>query len=72
MTQEDKYRQYAADLVRLAQKACASADKGRLLALAEAWLDLAGGLGARVKRHRPRRVRILPIKDLDGSRLDPD
>lgn len=70
MTQEDNYRQYAADLVRLAQKACASADKERLLALAEAWLDLADGLRARVKRQR--RVRILPVKDLDGSRFDPD
>ena len=42
MTKEDNYRQHSADLVRLAQRASASADKGRLIALAEAWLDLAG------------------------------
>jgi hypothetical protein len=40
MTQED-YVQNAADSMHLAHRAGSSADKGRLLKLAEAWLDLA-------------------------------
>ena len=41
MTKEDEYRQNAADTMQLAQRASSSSDKGRLLRLAEAWLDLA-------------------------------
>jgi hypothetical protein len=41
MTKEDDYRQNAADTVDLARRAGTSTDKGRLLALAEKWLDLA-------------------------------
>jgi hypothetical protein len=40
MTQED-YVQNAADSMHLAHRAGSRADKGRLLKLAEAWLDLA-------------------------------
>ena len=40
MTKEDDYRQSAAETMELAGRAPIS-DKGRLLALAEAWLDLA-------------------------------
>jgi hypothetical protein len=72
MTDEDKYRQHAADLVRLAQRASTSADKGRLLALAEAWLDLVDGSKALANRFRHRLVRILPVKDRDEGRSNPD
>jgi hypothetical protein len=41
MTREDEYRRNAADSVDLAHRAGTSSDKGRLLALAEKWLDLA-------------------------------
>jgi hypothetical protein len=41
MTREDDYRRNAADTIQLAQRASSSSDKGRLLKLAEAWLDLA-------------------------------
>jgi hypothetical protein len=41
MTREDEYRRNAADTVDLAHRAGTSSDKGRLLALAEKWLDLA-------------------------------
>jgi len=40
MTKEDDYRSNAAETMQLAQRA-SSSDKGRLLKLAEAWLDLA-------------------------------
>jgi hypothetical protein len=36
----DYYRNNAIELVKLAQRAASSADKGRLLAMAEAWLSL--------------------------------
>jgi len=41
MTKEDDYRRKAAESVQLAQRAATTGDKGRLLKLAEAWLDLA-------------------------------
>jgi len=41
MTKEDDYRRNAAESVLLAQRAATTGDKGRLLKLAEAWLDLA-------------------------------
>ena len=72
MTENEEYRQHAADLVRLAQGASAPADKGRLLALAEAWLDLVDGSKALANRCRRRLVRILPVRDIDESRSGPD
>lgn len=41
MTKEDDYRRNAAETIQLAQRASSSTEKGRLLKLAEAWLDLA-------------------------------
>jgi hypothetical protein len=41
MTKEADYRKNAAETIQLAQNASSTADKGRLLKLAEAWLDLA-------------------------------
>jgi hypothetical protein len=41
MTLENDYRKYAAKTVELAQRAPTTRDKGRLLNLAERWLDLA-------------------------------
>jgi hypothetical protein len=41
MSKDDEYRDYAARTMDLAQRASSSADKGRLLMMAEAWLDLA-------------------------------
>src|SRR5436309_343110 len=45
MAKEDEFRKNAAKTITLAQRASSIADKGRLLALAEAWLDL-------IERHR--------------------
>jgi hypothetical protein len=41
MSKQDDYRAYAAELLDLASRAASTSDKGRLLAVAEAWLDLA-------------------------------
>ena len=49
MSKEIDYRENAAETFELAQHASSSRDKGRLLALAEKWLDLAD---------RARRVRL--------------
>jgi hypothetical protein len=49
MTKEDDYRRNAADTIQVAHRASSSWDKGRLLKLAEAWLDLAD------RAHRPAR-----------------
>jgi hypothetical protein len=41
MSKEDEYRGNALESYDLARKATTSADRGRLLELAEKWLDLA-------------------------------
>jgi len=55
MTREDEYRKNAAATVELANRATTSADKGRLLGLAENWLDLAGRAARLTKRFGPKR-----------------
>jgi hypothetical protein len=72
MNKEDNYRRHAVDLFRLAQKASTPVEKGRLLALAEAWLDLTDRSMALVNRYRRRFVRVLPVKDHDQGRSAPD
>jgi hypothetical protein len=47
MTKEDDHRKHAADLLQMAQRAATSADKSRLLQMAESWLDLADRAGKR-------------------------
>jgi hypothetical protein len=39
MAKEDDYRSYAAETIDLASRANSTSDKGRLLAMAEAWLS---------------------------------
>jgi hypothetical protein len=51
MTREDEYRKYAADMVEMAQRVSLSSDKGRLLAMAEAWLNLADRTQEVARRH---------------------
>ncbi len=41
VSKEDDYRQNAAETMQIAQRASSISDKGRLLKLVEAWLDLA-------------------------------
>ena len=65
-TKEDDYRKNAAETVLLAQRAATTSDKGRLLKLAEAWLDLADR-ARHVTRHirRPRYLHPLIREKLD-------
>jgi hypothetical protein len=41
VSKEDDYRKHAGELVDLARRSDCNGDKRRLLAMAEAWLDLA-------------------------------
>jgi hypothetical protein len=66
MNKEDDYRRNAADTMQLAQRASSSEDKGRLLTLAEAWLDLADRARRTAKRlRRPSVLHPLIQKKLD-------
>ncbi len=55
MTAADDYRKNAAETIELANRAMTSADKGRLLRLAESWLDLADRAARLTKRFGPKR-----------------
>jgi len=57
MNKEEDYRRKAADVVELAKRSATTADKGRLLRLAERWLDLAD------RAHRLGRRPKAPIED---------
>jgi hypothetical protein len=52
MSTEDDYRKNAAESIDLAQRATSTRDKGRLLALAEKWLDLS----ERARKAASRRI----------------
>jgi hypothetical protein len=52
MSREDDYRKNAAESIDLAQRATSTRDKGRLLALAEKWLDLS----ERARKAASRRI----------------
>jgi hypothetical protein len=66
MNKEDDYRRNAVDTMQLAQGASSNEDKGRLLKLAEAWLDLADRARRTAKRlRRPSDIHPLVQKKLD-------
>lgn len=50
METAEKYRQYAAECLRLAQKAPELDDRSRLVQMAQAWRDLAD----KVETHDPK------------------
>ena len=52
MSLEDDYRKHAAESLQFASNLPGNADKGRLLAMAEAWLDLADRIARRLKKRR--------------------
>jgi hypothetical protein len=55
MTREDAYRKNAAESVELANRDSTTRDKGRLLNLAERWLDLADRAHFIARRFGPMR-----------------
>jgi hypothetical protein len=63
MSNEAEYRRNAAETVQLAHRAPSVADQSRLLALAEAWLDLADRASRRIRR--PVNVHPLVREKLD-------
>jgi hypothetical protein len=74
MSKEEEYRKNAAETVRMASRAATTVDKGRLLAMAEAWLDLADR-AHRAAWHQSRRLREIPSliqSKLTGDRRDAD
>jgi hypothetical protein len=66
VAKEDDYRRYAAETVDLASRANSTSDKGRLLAMAEACLDLAD------RAHRLVRCRQTEGTPLLTSKLGND
>jgi hypothetical protein len=70
MTKESDYRTNAAATMRLAHRASSIADKGRLLKLAEAWLDLADRARTIARRlHKPGNLHPLLQEKLE-EKLD--
>jgi hypothetical protein len=67
MSNETEYRNNAAETVQLAHRAPTIADKSRLLALAEAWLDLAD----RARQTGRRLRRPATTHPLVREKLDP-
>jgi hypothetical protein len=62
MSKEEEYRDHAISTLELAQRQPAGPDKHRLLALAEAWLDLAER-AARSPIERLRRVVTADLRE---------
>lgn len=52
MNLEQEYRKNAADSLGLASKQANSVDKSRMLAMAEAWLNLADRIAGRFKKRQ--------------------
>jgi hypothetical protein len=65
---EDEYRANAAAMVKMAAKLPTAADKGRLLRMAEEWLDLADRSQKRAGSAGP----VLPEHPLLREKLGPD
>jgi hypothetical protein len=61
MSKADEYRKNAADTVDLARRTVSMADKSRLLALAESWLDLADRAHRVATRHLRRAGDLHPL-----------
>jgi hypothetical protein len=71
MTLEDDYRKYGAKTVELANRASTTRDKGRLLNLAERWLDLADRAHVIARRFGPA-MREHPLIDAKLAKEQPE
>jgi hypothetical protein len=67
MSKEDDYRRNAAESVELAHRASTSRDRGRLLGLAEKWIDLADRTQRLARHARGSREHPL-VKDRFGRK----
>jgi hypothetical protein len=65
MSKEEEYREHAMTMLELAQRQPVSAEKSRLMALAEAWLDLA----ERAARAPVERLRRAVSKHMQNDRV---
>ena len=71
MSKADDYRQNAAETVELANKAATTGDKGRLLRLAQKWIDLADRAHRLTRRsRRPSPEHPLVTKRLGSDRSE--
>ena len=71
MSKEEQYRRAAAETISLAHRAKRTEDKSRLLAMAEAWLDLADRAHQITKR-QVRKVREPPLLSSKLGRYQAD
>jgi hypothetical protein len=69
MAKKDEYRNHAGTMVRLASHAGSNADKARLLAMAEAWLDLADRVDSLIRRQALKVIEFPSIQP--GIRTEP-
>ena len=60
MSKEDEYRGFAASYLKFANASGNIAEKTRLLAMADAWLDLAGR-ASRSAKQRARQIAEHPL-----------
>jgi hypothetical protein len=67
MTKETDYLENAAETMQLAQRVSSTEDRGRLLRLAEAWLDLAD----RARQVSRRLRKSGPVHPLIEQTFDP-
>ena len=71
VAKEDDYRRNAAETVELAHRASSTEDKGRLLAMAEAWLNLADR-AHHLARKQTRKLREHPLLKAKLGRSQPE
>ena len=72
MTKETEYRANAANSIDLANRASSMRDKGRLLELAEKWLDLADRTHRLARRFAPAAWQHPLLRSKLGDEKHPD
>jgi hypothetical protein len=72
MTKETEYRANAANSIELANRASSMRDKGRLLELAEKWLDLADRAHRLTRRFKPAAWQHPLLRSKLGDEKHPD
>jgi hypothetical protein len=71
MTKEEDYRRYASDSLQMAQRAPTTDERGRLLQMAEAWLDLADRAAQAIRNLRKSKGAVHPlVREKFGPHID--